>query len=128
MLRGDGRPSAILSRRGQAQHCPGLRAIMRSIALIASYWIAGANSACNDYSALSAFYVATGGSNWVSNTNWMDETSSECSDWYGITGDAAVLAIELRANDLEGSLPTEIGELRPWHLDSIRCLPSCIAH
>ncbi|GAA4273919.1 leucine-rich repeat domain-containing protein [Aquimarina gracilis] len=58
--------------------------------------------------ALIAFYNATGGPNW---TNTWDLNSS-ASSWYGITynTDGRVSAIDLRDNNLTGSLPREIGD------------------
>lgn len=61
--------------------------------------------------ALIAFYDATGGDTWVDNTNWC--TDADLSEWYGVTTDVfgRVLILNLRYNNLTGSLPEEIGVL-----------------
>ena len=61
--------------------------------------------------ALVALYNQTDGSNWSQNTNWM--TNTPLGSWFGIESDASgrVEYLELQNNNLEGSLPAEIGQL-----------------
>lgn len=60
--------------------------------------------------ALLALYNSTDGDNWTHNSNW--GTSSEVSEWYGITVENnQVTSIELPSNNLVGFIPTEIGNL-----------------
>ena len=64
-----------------------------------------------DRAALEAFYNATGGPNWSNNTNWLSE--EPLSEWYGVTVDSngCVTELQLPANQLKGSIPTELGNL-----------------
>ncbi len=61
--------------------------------------------------ALMTFYTQTNGDGWVVRTNWNGAPGTEC-DWYGMTCDAAkttVVAIELRGDQLTGTLPSLAG-------------------
>ena len=64
-----------------------------------------------DRDALVALYNATGGTGWTNRANWL--SGEPIGDWYGVTTDAAgrVTSLNLRSNNLTGSLPTEIGNL-----------------
>ena len=64
-----------------------------------------------DLEALVALYNATGGTGWTNRANWL--SGAPIGDWYGVTTDAAgrVTSLNLRSNNLTGSLPTEIGNL-----------------
>ena len=68
-------------------------------------------SVCEDEEALTALYHATGGDNWTENRNWLSD--SPLSDWFGVTTDGSgrVVGLDLAYNELEGSLPVELGEL-----------------
>lgn len=62
--------------------------------------------------ALIALYNATDGANWANNTNW--NTTQPVSTWYGITvetvnGNDHVTWIELINNNLQGTIPSDIG-------------------
>ncbi|MDO5981448.1 leucine-rich repeat domain-containing protein [Flavivirga spongiicola] len=60
--------------------------------------------------ALIALYNATDGANWTNNTNW--NTTACVSDWYGVTvTNGTVWVLDLKNNNLSGSIPTEIGNL-----------------
>jgi gliding motility-associated-like protein len=74
--------------------------------------------------ALQAFYTATGGSNWTSETdadptNDWDFSGPVTNDWYGITiSGGNVISINMnptrerdRGNNLTGVIPNEIGDL-----------------
>ena len=63
--------------------------------------------------ALTAFYHATDGPNWTDSTNWLDD-DMELGEWHGVTTNSAgeVTRLILRGNELSGSLPAELGNLR----------------
>ena len=69
--------------------------------------------------ALIALYNSTGGVNWNNNTNW--NTTAPVDTWFGVTTNATgnVINIDLNptndiagANNLSGTLPTELGNLQ----------------
>ena len=73
-----------------------------------------------DRAALVALYEATGGANWIDNTNWL--TDAPLGEWYGVETDAAgrVVSLDLRGrweegvlirHGLEGLIPAELGNL-----------------
>ena len=92
-------------------------------------------SQCNnadDYTALRALYLSTDGDNWTDNTGWPDAATfmanptipsgTDMCDWYGISQNRAIIIgggastttnevnyVEVGDNNLNGSLPTEIG-------------------
>ena len=62
---------------------------------------------------LALLYVSTGGDEWVNNEKWMSSVS-EC-EWHGLSCDTfegMIDGIDLSNNNLKGSLPSELGELR----------------
>ena len=61
--------------------------------------------------ALVALYNAADGANWTDNTNWLSEEPLD--DWYGVTTDAGgmVTAVALAGNNLNGTIPDELGDL-----------------
>jgi len=63
-----------------------------------------------DRYALTRFYHATGGPDWLRNDNWLGE--GPLSDWYGVrTANGRVFALDLVGNGLTGEIPHEIGSL-----------------
>jgi Leucine-rich repeat (LRR) protein len=71
---------------------------------------------CED---LVALYDSTDGDNWKNNTDWK-QTNTPCS-WYGIKcGNGAVTQIDLRSNQLTGSIPdfSAFTNLQTLSLDS----------
>ncbi|MCY4600682.1 MAG: hypothetical protein OXF27_12290 [Acidobacteria bacterium] len=68
-------------------------------------------STAKDRAALVALYDATDGANWTNNTNW--KTSAPLPEWYGVQTNPSgrVTALDLRDNALNGSLPTQLGNL-----------------
>lgn len=64
-----------------------------------------------DRAALEAFYYATGGLDWAKADNWL--TDAPLSEWYGVTVDrfGRVAGINMYRNNLNGTLPPEIGDL-----------------
>ena len=64
-----------------------------------------------DRLALTRFYHATGGPDWLRNDNWLGE--GPLSDWYGVRTDSGrVFALDLSGNGLTGGIPHEIGSLQ----------------
>ena len=64
-----------------------------------------------DRAALVALYEATDGENWTDNTNWL--SNRPLGDWHGVRTDASgrVTRLDLRENQLSGSIPSELGDL-----------------
>ena len=64
-----------------------------------------------DRAALVALYSATDGANWTTNTNWL--SIEPIGDWHGVTtdDDGRVKQLKLLLNNLNGTLPAEIGNL-----------------
>ncbi len=64
-----------------------------------------------DKAALQALYNSTNGNNWTNNSGW-DFTTDPSSSWYGVTvADGRVTRLQLGNNNLNGSLPSELGNL-----------------
>jgi len=62
-----------------------------------------------DSLALVALYDSTDGANWTNNTNWL---TGPVSTWYGVTVSGnRVTQIDLKNNNLVGTIPSEIGNL-----------------
>ena len=68
-------------------------------------------SAAPDREALVALYNATDGPNWVNNTNWLSD--EPLGEWHGVQiGESGrVVNVLLYANNLNGELPQELGNL-----------------
>ena len=68
-------------------------------------------SAASDRAVLEALYDATGGPDWIDNTNW--KTAAPLGEWFGVTTDTAgrVTRLELPGNGLAGPIPAALGEL-----------------
>jgi len=65
--------------------------------------------------ALVALYNSTDGPNWANNTNWLAATSTPC-DWYAVDCFAgSVSQLSLNGNQLNGSIPSEIGDFASMH-------------
>ena len=64
-----------------------------------------------DRAALVSLYHATGGPNWIRNSNWL--TDEPLRRWAGVATDAdgRVVALELFQNNLGGFIPTDVGNL-----------------
>ena len=64
-----------------------------------------------DRDVLVAFYESTGGASWTNNANWLSE--QPLGRWHGVTTNAEgeVTRLELRINNLSGSLPAALGQL-----------------
>ena len=68
-------------------------------------------SAETDREALEILYHATDGPNWLRNLNWM--TDAPLGEWSGVTtnDDGRVTGLDLAANELDGGIPPELGNL-----------------
>ena len=68
-------------------------------------------SAASDRAVLETLYDATGGPDWIDNTNW--KGASPLGEWFGVTTDTAgrVTRLELPGNGLAGPIPAALGEL-----------------
>ena len=63
-----------------------------------------------DREILEIFYEATGGDDWIDNTNWLSD--EDLSEWFGVDADQGrVTTLELQDNNLVGSIPPELGGL-----------------
>ena len=64
-----------------------------------------------DRAALTSLYIALGGDDWVNSENWLSD--EPLSTWYGVTTDlnGRVTSLDLRGNQLSGSIPAVIGRL-----------------
>ena len=69
------------------------------------------NCADPDRDALTALYNGTTGVNWTTSTNWL--SYEPLDTWYGVTADNSgrVTELSLMNNNLNGSLPSEVGVL-----------------
>ena len=71
---------------------------------------AGANVSRTDSLALVAIYDATDGDNWTDTTNW--KSDEPVGNWHGVTVEnSAVIRLDLDSNNLQGTLPSAIGNL-----------------
>ena len=61
--------------------------------------------------ALVTLYEATGGADWVENTNWLSD--APLGEWHGVTTDdrGHVIRLNLFDNGLTGEIPPELGNL-----------------
>ena len=59
--------------------------------------------------ALVDLYGSTNGAGWVDNTNWLQSTA--VSTWHGVMVDNGVTQLNLYYNQLNGSIPTSLGNL-----------------
>ncbi|MCY3555860.1 MAG: Ig-like domain-containing protein [Gemmatimonadetes bacterium] len=77
----------------------------------ASYETCGVVNPHPDLDALTAFYNATNGPHWDNKNNWLSHSPVET--WFGLVTneEGRVTEINMFANDLEGEIPPEIGEL-----------------
>ncbi len=73
--------------------------------------VAQCTDARPDFYPLVALYSGTDGPNWTNATNWASDAL--LSEWYGVTTDAdgRVTELNLRDNNLQGTIPTELGLL-----------------
>ena len=74
--------------------------------------VQGAVSRARTREILIAFYHATGGQNWIENSNWLSDRP--IGSWHGVTVDrkGQVTELQLVDNLLDGPIPAEIGDLQ----------------
>ena len=71
-------------------------------------------SLSTDRDALVALYHATDGLNWTNSTNWLSDRP--LGDWHGVrVSNGRVTGLELRSNQLTGSIPAELVNLTSLH-------------
>jgi|SRR5579862_4780009 len=73
--------------------------------------VAGADIPSTERDVLVALYNSTGSAGWAVQTNWNGAPGTECT-WYGVTcdsGSAHVIGIDLRNNNLVGTIPSLTG-------------------
>ena len=72
---------------------------------------AAQGSAASDRAVLEALYDATGGPDWIDNTNW--KGAAPLGEWFGVTTDTAgrVRSLVLSGNGLAGPIPAELRNL-----------------
>ena len=81
-----------------------------SIQLVRINQNAQAQVSIEDSLALVALYDSTDGANWTNNNNWL--TDNDVRYWYGVdVEDGRVKELFLFNNNLNGTLPSEIGDL-----------------
>ena len=112
-------PPSLLprGRTKTARHMAGFLA-----ALMAVVAMALASAACTELAeaqtdpstdrvALVALYNATDGPNWSNETNWL--SAEPIGEWHGVTTDGSgrVTALDLDENELNGKMPSELGNL-----------------
>ncbi|MFN2240485.1 MAG: hypothetical protein ABR524_13945, partial [Thermoanaerobaculia bacterium] len=92
---------------------PGVRCLaVFSLCLLVSL-SAHAAIPAGERSALVAFYESTGGAAWTDRAGWLGAPGSECT-WRGVEcndAGAAVVAIILSDNNLNGVLPPALGSI-----------------
>ena len=100
------------------------RRLSATLVVACAFWAglaadaAAQGSALSDRAVLEVLYDATGGPDWIDNTNW--KTSAPLGEWFGVTTDTAgrVTWLELPGNGLAGPIPAALGELALlWNLD-----------
>ena len=71
-----------------------------------------------DREILETFYEATGGDDWVDNTNWLSD--EDLSEWHGVSAyQGRVEYLRLRENNLVGTIPPELGGLEELFILSL---------
>jgi Leucine-rich repeat (LRR) protein len=64
-----------------------------------------------EINALTALYNSTNGDNWTRKDSWLGQRGTEC-DWFGVTCEEGhVIGLSLPENNLDGTLPEELGNL-----------------
>ena len=68
------------------------------------------------HQGLSAFYISTGGDNWIENDNWdvaAVPTEEELGNWFGVlVSEGSLIQLSMEKNNLRGTLPSELENLQ----------------
>lgn len=99
-----------------------MKKLILTITFISAVFFSFGQVPTSERDALMAIYNSTGGPNWVNNMNW--GTTNPVSSWHGISvanidEQDHVVAIELASNNLNGTLPIEIGDFEQLTVISI---------
>jgi hypothetical protein len=94
---------------------PSIAALLRVLFLLASLLATTAQATIPtaERNLLMTFYTQTHGESWTNNSGWNGAVDTECG-WHGVTcdsGNTHVLQIFLQANNLGGSLPSNLSDL-----------------
>lgn len=102
--------------RGFSVHGALLTLLMTTLLMTAQV-VKAADETPSQREILLALYNATNGDAWTNKTDWLGDEGTECS-WYGVQcdGDENVTQLSLDQNNLEGSIPVEIGGLSALQL------------
>ena len=65
-----------------------------------------------DYYVLARLYHSTNGKNWTNSTNWLSD--APLNTWFGVRTNSSeeVMELDLKENNLTGTIPLEIGRLK----------------
>ncbi len=100
--------------------------VASGLTITSANYILKVSSLARDKIALTNIYNATGGPDWIDNTNWL---SDDVSTWFGVTvANNRVTALSLPTNNLQGNMPTDlrdIGQIVEINLEGneLRSLP-----
>ena len=109
-MQGNGKSAGTRPDRGLAR--TGLEVAIYCSLLAAMVFVPSVAQAQTDAerAALVAIYDATDGDNWTENANW--KSQEPVGDWEGVTVENGVVTqLELRSNNLRGTLPSAMGDL-----------------
>lgn len=97
-----------------------LLTLLMTTLLMTAQVVKAADATPSQREILLALYNATNGDAWTNKTDWLGAEGTECS-WYGVQcdGDDNVTQLSLDQNNLEGSIPVEIGGLNALQLLSM---------
>ncbi|MCG3192800.1 MAG: hypothetical protein DIJKHBIC_02047 [Thermoanaerobaculia bacterium] len=104
------------SRPDSLEYRSGIRSLLLALSVVlpalvpVSAWAAIPAAQRN---ALIDIYNSTAGASWTDRTNWLGAAGTECT-WFGVTcdgGQTYVRVLNLRNNNLAGTIPTTVGNL-----------------
>eukprot|EP00903_Cladosiphon_okamuranus_P009444 g9004.t1 len=92
--------------------CISKYAVVQALLVSGKSLVLSPHGATSDRAALEVLFDATGGPSWKTNAGW--GTSAPIGEWYGVTVDGVgrVLKLKLQQNNLNGPIPSSLGNLR----------------